>query len=485
MALFDDITTPWEEPKDLFSRREYAQFLTNMLDSRPGPYVMNLNASWGTGKTFFLRHWAKSLEETHKVVYINSWESDFSDDPLLAVMSAIEDQLVSGLDNKQLAETWIAKGGRFMKAIAPTVLAGVTRKFIGEEAFEDVSDNLKGISSEDEKTISDMVSKAATHVLADHQAKEKTIVEFKDVLTQAAVEALGTENENAKVLVFVDELDRCRPSYAIEMLESIKHLYSIKRMAFVVATDSDQLQHAIRAIYGSGFHGEKYLRRFFDTSFSLPDPNYREFATYLVRDVMEDALNAQYKFFMPNWIDNQQLVPSGETTLKTGLSLILAFVAEACGLDLRSTAQAWTRAEVILLENNKKIIDPIWLLSLLAIQARKETDFELITTAFRTNNLNLINQTVFHSKAVTMRWLNMQHDGLDSFIDLTTIVRGYSQGAINAHTEKNRPRAMREIRSAADHAYQVSVEDLDRGIERSRVSLSEHLDAVRLAGHIR
>jgi len=74
------------------------------------------------------------------------------------------------------------------------------------------------------------------------------------------------------VFVLIDELDRCRPPYAIAMLERIKHLFEIPDVVFVVATDSEQLVHSIRAVYGQDFSGSRYLTRFFDLSYTFPAP---------------------------------------------------------------------------------------------------------------------------------------------------------------------------------------------------------------------
>ena len=75
------------------------------------------------------------------------------------------------------------------------------------------------------------------------------------------------------LIVAIDELDRCRPSYAVELLEVAKHLFSVDRIVFVLAVNLDQLAHSVRALYGSDFDAKGYLRRFVDVDFYLPDPD--------------------------------------------------------------------------------------------------------------------------------------------------------------------------------------------------------------------
>lgn len=79
---------------------------------------------------------------------------------------------------------------------------------------------------------------------------------FRDLLTEAV------RDLDQPFTILIDEPDRCRLTYSIEMLERLKHLFDIPKVAFVVATDTEQLQHAIKAVYGEGFHAKAYLRRF-------------------------------------------------------------------------------------------------------------------------------------------------------------------------------------------------------------------------------
>ena len=54
-------------------------------------------------------------------------------------------------------------------------------------------------------------------------------------------------------MIVIDELDRCRPSYAVEILEMAKHLFSVDRVVFVLSINRDQLAHSVKVLYGSDF----------------------------------------------------------------------------------------------------------------------------------------------------------------------------------------------------------------------------------------
>ena len=91
-------------------------------------------------------------------------------------------------------------------------------------------------------------------------------------LLQDMAGTLSEAHVNRPLIVVIDELDRCRPSYAVELLEVAKHLFSVENIVFVLAVNRSELGHSIKALYGDGFDAEGYLRRFFDVDFQLPEP---------------------------------------------------------------------------------------------------------------------------------------------------------------------------------------------------------------------
>jgi hypothetical protein len=118
-------------------------------------------------------------------------------------------------------------------------------------------------------------------ILKKQESTKAAIELFKKKLEQL-IGCLGGGERQLPILVLVDELDRCRPDYAIELLEGIKHLFGVPGVYFVVATNIPQLAHSVRAIYGNGFDGERYLKRFFDMEYSLPMPDAKKFTANLL-----------------------------------------------------------------------------------------------------------------------------------------------------------------------------------------------------------
>mgnify|MGYP000012546048 FL=1 len=97
-----------------------------------------------------------------------------------------------------------------------------------------------------------------------HNDLETTIKSFfEEVLFEKA----------GQLIIFVDELDRCRPSYAVQLLERIEHYFINERITFVFSVNLEQLQHTIKNFYGNDFDACRYLDRFFDLRLSLPPIN--------------------------------------------------------------------------------------------------------------------------------------------------------------------------------------------------------------------
>lgn len=98
-------------------------------------------------------------------------------------------------------------------------------------------------------------------VKTEEDIKECVRDVFNDIIVEKA----------EKLVIFIDELDRCKPSFAIEMLERIKHYFDDERIIFVVSLNKEQLIHTISNYYGSEFDATRYLNRFFDISVNLPE----------------------------------------------------------------------------------------------------------------------------------------------------------------------------------------------------------------------
>jgi len=276
---------------DVLQRKKFADFLTQYLIAKEDPFVININAPWGSGKTFFIQHWHNDLKKEHPCVLFNAWENDFSNDPLLSVISCIEKDLspllsATDKENDEI-KSGLSKAGKLLKSIAPILVKAIVSKAIGKDGLEE----LQQLNEKDEKAATEIAEKVTEKLIQNNKTVEKAIESFKDSLKDLIEKLTCNENSLKKPLfIFIDELDRCRPLYAIELLERIKHLFGVPGIVFVIATDTEQLKHSVNAIYGSGFDSNTYLRRFFDQSYTLPPPDYIEYAKLLFQEFSPDLI---------------------------------------------------------------------------------------------------------------------------------------------------------------------------------------------------
>lgn len=247
-------------------REPYARVLTDVVNTYADGFVLAIDNEWGAGKTTFVKMWQQQLKnEGFQTIYFNAWENDFDSNPLVAIMSELE--TLTNAKNKKVFKSVIEKGAVLIKNIAPAILKAVADRYIDSKVIIDAIEN---------------TTKASTEILEkeikEYSSKKKTIIEFRKEL-----ENFVKQGENTKPLIFiVDELDRCRPNYSVEVLEQIKHFFSVSGIVFVLSIDKKHLGSAVKGYYGSEqIDSNEYLRRFIDLEYSIPIPQTKLFNDYL------------------------------------------------------------------------------------------------------------------------------------------------------------------------------------------------------------
>lgn len=270
--LSDQGSKAWEHDK--MNRKGVAEFLVNYLDSNERLNVLNINAPWGAGKTFFLNNWLMQEKGRRACVYFNAWENDFTGDPFVSLVSVIREQLKETIGVTVKADTVVkdftAKAAKAIVAATPVIAKGLVKKITGTE-FDELSEVI------DKDDLGEAAEKAVANLIESNRRTLDIVKDFKAVFHELLVAAAGKKMESGKALpvyIFIDELDRCRPTFSIELLERVKHLFDAQECKFIVATDTPQLAQAVKAVYGSGFDSGKYLKRFFDAEYSLSNKDY-------------------------------------------------------------------------------------------------------------------------------------------------------------------------------------------------------------------
>jgi hypothetical protein len=316
---------------DALGRKEIEPPLTQLVTQALGSFVLALDGSWGSGKTTFLQMWQVRLKEKgHACLYLNAWKNDFAQEPLVAVVSelsrAIEDFAPKDQEGDALRQK-MKKARKLAESIAKRAIP-VAAKLVTFGALD-----TEGMV---EKVISDLAADIAQDRIKEYENGKSEIEEFRKALVDLTDEVAKLNPEaSAKVVVIIDELDRCRPTYAVQLLERIKHLFDVPGVVFVLGIDRTQLHHSIRALYGSGFDAFGYLRRFIDLDYRIPEPKTGNYCSFLFKRFgIEDLVLRRPSQERQSELEN--------------LQSFLGYLMSASRMSLREQEQTVARLRVVL-----------------------------------------------------------------------------------------------------------------------------------------
>ena len=267
MSLRHDLVIPPDDPfkNDKLKREEEAKTLTKLVQNYSDGFVLAINNEWGAGKTTFVKMWQLYLKrEEVESLYFNAWENDYQEDVLVALLSELN-ELKDG--EKKKFKDVVTKAGPLAGKVALSAIKGLVATYGLDKVLEGA---IKGVVEGSEDLLKSEIDA--------YSARKEGLKDFQKSLEDYAKAVSG---ENPLVFI-IDELDRCRPSYAVEVLEQVKHIFSVPGIVFVLAIDKVQLGHAVKGVYGSpGMDDVEYLRRFIDVEFTLPKPRLADFTSYL------------------------------------------------------------------------------------------------------------------------------------------------------------------------------------------------------------
>lgn len=282
--------------QDVFRRNIDVLSFIELLNTFPNNVSIAIDGPWGTGKTFFIRQVEYILKKNNQYlnnneldstvktiftrynkenlqneltnfipIYFDAWKYDNNNDPIISLLY----EIVKNYKTEEIitSETDIGK-------IIFTIFdffTGLTSKDV-YDAFTNKTDLFEKLKQEDKL--------------------KENIKKIFDKLR---------EEKADKVVIFIDELDRCKPTYAVSLLERIKHYFDIQDVYFVFAINNEQLQYTIKQFYGNNFDAIRYLDRFFDFQIKLPNiKNLMSYENSFVENgtygIFYQAINGTVKF---------------------------------------------------------------------------------------------------------------------------------------------------------------------------------------------
>ncbi|MFQ9128852.1 MAG: P-loop NTPase fold protein [Collinsella aerofaciens] len=250
---------------DQLGRREIVAQFIHLLYSVNGPYSIFINAPWGTGKTFFVKQIIETLrfgnphidanapsdtsifdsnlitkmnEDPFLPIYFNAWENDHFNDPIAPLLATIATMADKTKVNQERNVSDIAAGAIECALSLKGLNAGKLLEAISGSDFLEAFRKRQELRAKTEELVSALLPEVAN-----------------------------------KAVLFIDELDRCRPEFAMQLLEQTKSLFLQDNIVVVYSTDRTQLAYSLQGVYGQNYDCQRYLQRFCDYRFDLPRIN--------------------------------------------------------------------------------------------------------------------------------------------------------------------------------------------------------------------
>ena len=294
---------------NILERNTYIHSFISMLLSIEKGGVIAIDGEWGSGKTYFV----------HQVKWLLECTSKNIDSEVESVLSRTVPKLDNIKGHKYKAFYYDAwkhdkSNNPFFTLLRTLILAfgGIdyfnTKKGFIESLLKGASHIVKGATPID----AELIFKGTKELCGINNAEQFSELEFIEQMDNQVDSFLDyiCEGQYDKLVIFIDELDRCKPSFAVELLEIIKHYFNNDKVIFVLSTNLSEFQYCIKKYYGEGFNGWKYLDRFIDLRLTVPTISTEDYYKYLWQktgtDRIDDISIACAKYFGFNLRDIQR-----------------------------------------------------------------------------------------------------------------------------------------------------------------------------------
>lgn len=329
--------------KNIIGRNTEIINFIRLLDSIKSNFSIAIDNDWGTGKTFFVKQAKMILDayndhsydyelsnleriknvidikniDLHLAVYYNAWENDNQKSPLLSLIYEIIK--VAKIDTNK-TDISINK-----EKIIKDGLSAIVKHFSGI----DIKELLKCVETE------------AKDIFKEIKGQKSTKEQVDNILNNLLLE------HGERLVIFIDELDRCRPTFAVELLEQIKHYFDNDKITFVFSTNIKQLQYTIKKYYGEAFEAKRYLDKFFDLTVSLNEVNVIEYFNF----VNENSRGDMYDYVC------KEIVKEYNFTLRDVIKFVQ--INKICIENLRKTKNEYLYFDEIIIRYILTYVLPI------------------------------------------------------------------------------------------------------------------------------
>lgn len=256
--------------QDKIGREEIVDKICGLVGSlkKDKNFCLAINGAWGSGKSFVLGLIEEKLSKKQEYIIIkyDAWENTFYSDPLIAILSCVIDGIEEKLFLVERTEEKVKKAAK----TGVNTLAKLSTKI---EKLKAVIEGIKTI-------IKDFHNPIDTAALGDFKSYQKLLKTTKEILNEIT-QAGEYREKQTKLVILVDEIDRCLPDEQLKILERLHHLFDVKNCAVILTMNQICVAETVKTIYG--IDGYEYLRKFFNFTFRL-DTSANEYLKNLLEE---------------------------------------------------------------------------------------------------------------------------------------------------------------------------------------------------------
>lgn len=275
------------EPNDIFGYADFGGRLANLVLNLDDPSVLLLDDDWGTGKTTFVKQWAGLMRQRGvPVIHFDAFANDFQNDAFIALSRQIiaASKSIAPKQKKSLIEKSKVLGAELVPLLTKAAIHLGTGGAIDKDQQDQALQSIKDAFSKSHYALQEVIGAE----LAQAEDQAKALDNFRDALSELAVKLAvksakkakkrGFEGavEGAPLVFIIDELDRCRPEFAIEILERIKHIFSVKNVQFLLVANFSHLSSMLPKVARESGAASAYLEKFIQLKLNLPAPGQHQ-----------------------------------------------------------------------------------------------------------------------------------------------------------------------------------------------------------------
>ncbi|MCT4584476.1 MAG: KAP family NTPase [Peptostreptococcaceae bacterium] len=273
------------EEIDHYGFKEKSDFIADLLNKDTenkdnsvfeGNNMVAIYGEWGSGKTSLMKNISKQLDDKYKVVFFEAWKYEKGDGLNTSLLSCI-------LDNIGIKDESITKSLRYINNYIKDNWTAPIFYLIKKYTKID----LKELAHE--MNIGEVLGKINNEFSEYDSSFYNKIKKFEEDLKSIVETKLPKKLGGKKLLVFIDDLDRCEPKHVLDLLSDIKLFFSFsKDIVYFCGIDKCAVSQAIETVYGNVIKSNEYLEKIFTLSFNMPK-------VYTVKKVIESYFDKNDK----------------------------------------------------------------------------------------------------------------------------------------------------------------------------------------------